>query len=740
MPKSLSTFIILLLLGFSGYAQLYSPAYAKKLKQELSMSTKDSTRVRLLYNLGEYYFINTEPSKQKGQFNEALGYFKNALALSERLKLKNQYNSYNIICKLGDIAYFGQEYKKGNEYYKKAIKFYITQKDLLRAGECYGKLAFTVAQIGNAEEALRYYKMSRSLYSKAASREKELDGIVKVAFTYFMLDKGDSAKTMFLKLINDNKKTNYKAVGFAYHGLATYYRYKANFNKALFYIFESYKWAIKTQDTNRLDMIYGEFAQIYQELGQTDNSIAYYKKSIALRNKKLLRQNYIFRTAGFLIQQLIKKNRQTEALKYIEKLERGYGRVGKAAKANIAQAKAYCYDALKQHSLAEQYYKDVVDYYANEDEELYDIALFDISKFYVTTRAYKKAAKYLSKIVADTANVQRIKDTQLLLYKVDSAEHNYLSALQHLLSYQSLNDSIFNATKNKQIEELNIKYQTDQQLKNILALQKETQLQRERVKQSDKIKNLILGGVIILLLLIAVLYHNYRLNKRNNIEISMKNQALNRLITEKEWLLKEVHHRVKNNLQIVMGLLQRQSAYINNEEALAAIQNSENRMHSIALIHQKLYQSENLDLISMPEYIEEMIGYLKDSCDVDNRILFEKHIEDIYLDVAQAVPLGLILNEAITNAIKYAYQPHQSGTIYITLVNNGECYNQLTIADDGPGLPGGFNIDKVESLGINLMRGLSKQLGGSFDIYSEQGCTINVVFKTEIFNRENGKT
>jgi len=734
MPKNLFASITLLLLCFSGYAQMYSPVYAKRLKHELSISNEDSIRVKLLCDLGDYYFINTEPSKQKGQFNEALGYFNSALALSDQLNLKNKYNSNNIICKLGDVAYFGQEYEKGYSYYKRVIDFYLSKNDVVSAGDTYAKLATTNIQLGRNTEGLLYNEKSCALYSKSTSKEKQLEAKVRVALTYLFSGRDDSAKVRLTKLIIDNKNSSYKAVGHAYYGLSIYYRYRANFNKALFCNFESNKWAIKTGDTSSMNVIFGEFAQIYQELGQTDKSIAYYKKTIELRSKLLMRQNYIFRTAGFLIQQLIKKKQPYEGLKYINKLEHDYGYVGKAAVANIAQTKAYCYDALKQYSLAEKYYKDVVDFYENRDGEFYTIALLDISKFYVAQKEYKKAAKYLSKQI-DTSNVQRIKDIQLLEYKIDSAEHKYLPALRHLLKFQALNDSIFNATKNKQIEELNIKYETDQQLKDIAALRKETRLQREQVKQADKIKNLTLGGGLILLLLILLLNHNYRLNKRNNIEVSKKNSALNQLITEKEWLLKEIHHRVKNNLQIVMGLLQRQSAYINNQEALAAIQSSENRMHSIALIHQKLYQSENLDLISMPEYIEEMIRYLKESSDIDNSILFEKHIDEIYLDVAQAVPLGLILNEAITNAIKYAYKPEQTGTIYVTLVKNEGSFNQLTIADDGAGLPSDFNIDKVESLGINLMRGLSKQLGGSFDIYNEQGCTINVVFKTEIFNR-----
>jgi two-component sensor histidine kinase len=199
--------------------------------------------------------------------------------------------------------------------------------------------------------------------------------------------------------------------------------------------------------------------------------------------------------------------------------------------------------------------------------------------------------------------------------------------------------------------------------------------------------------------------------------------------------LKEIHHRVKNNLQIVTGLLQRQSTYIDNDEAMNAIQNSENRMHAIALIHHNLYQSDSLDLIKMPDYIGEMIGYLQESFDLDNRIIFEKHVEEINLDVAQAVPVGLILNEAVTNAIKYAYREDETGVIYITLTGIDDQYNILTIADNGSGFPENFDIERVDSLGINLMRGLSKQLGGVLKIHDKQGCTIEITFKTEILSK-----
>jgi two-component sensor histidine kinase len=186
------------------------------------------------------------------------------------------------------------------------------------------------------------------------------------------------------------------------------------------------------------------------------------------------------------------------------------------------------------------------------------------------------------------------------------------------------------------------------------------------------------------------------------------------LLTEKEWLLKEIHHRVKNNLQVVMSLLNSQAAYLSDDTALSAIKESQHRVHTMALIHQKLYQSEQIACVDMPSYINEVVGYLQESYSHPRQILFKLNVEPIELDVTQAVPLGLIINEAIINAFKYAFPGGASGTVALSLHRLGESTFQLTISDDGIGLPAGYDPARSRSLGMTLMHGFSGQLGASF--------------------------
>ncbi len=151
-------------------------------------------------------------------------------------------------------------------------------------------------------------------------------------------------------------------------------------------------------------------------------------------------------------------------------------------------------------------------------------------------------------------------------------------------------------------------------------------------------------------------------------------------------------------------------------------------MHAMSLIHQKLYNTENVTSIDMSIYIRELVTNLNDNFNTGQRICFELAIKPLEMDVSQAVPLGLILNEAITNAIKYAFPDKRNGKIFISLSGTGShCYS-LVFSDNGIGMPAGFNNKKTDSLGMSLMEGLCEDLNGNFSIENNNGTTIKISF------------
>jgi two-component sensor histidine kinase len=217
--------------------------------------------------------------------------------------------------------------------------------------------------------------------------------------------------------------------------------------------------------------------------------------------------------------------------------------------------------------------------------------------------------------------------------------------------------------------------------------------------------------------------------------ISQKNAALNHLVNEKEWLIKEIHHRVKNNFHMVMGLLDTQAGYLKNEEALAAIKESQHRIQAMAFIHQKLYQTTNLSTVEMSAYIHELVDYLRHSFNAGQQISFRLEIENQLLDLSHALPIALILNEAITNSIKYGFPNRRMGVISVSFEKDERDRRTLNISDNGVGMPPGFNYDQSDSMGMKLIRGLCEDIHGDLEIINAGGTTISISFPYDSLHR-----
>ncbi len=274
-------------------------------------------------------------------------------------------------------------------------------------------------------------------------------------------------------------------------------------------------------------------------------------------------------------------------------------------------------------------------------------------------------------------------------------------------------------------------------------MQNKEQLQRAELSREKLTRNITIIASSLILLLFVLVYNRYRLKQRSNKLlqdqqkiISQKNEALQQtinekddLLVEKEWLVREIHHRVKNNLQMVISLLNAQSEYLNHPSALLAIKESRERMQAIAILHQKLYQVEDSTKINMRSYIHELVDNIQQSFDKSERIHFQVDVADIGLDMSQSVPLGLILNEAITNAIKYAYPKNAKGSIQISLQQVEGRQLQLVIADRGKGLPEGFDIEHSHSLGMQLIKLFGEQLEGDLFLVNRNGLEIVLNFK-----------
>lgn len=220
------------------------------------------------------------------------------------------------------------------------------------------------------------------------------------------------------------------------------------------------------------------------------------------------------------------------------------------------------------------------------------------------------------------------------------------------------------------------------------------------------------------------------------VDISDRRDAeekVKKSLKEKEVLLAEIHHRVKNNLAVITGLLELQGYNTTQEEAKEVLKESQMRVNSIALIHEKLYQNENLSEISFEIYMQELTEVISSSlqsANTDVEISFD--VDPVHLTVNQAIPCGLILNELITNAFKHAFPRRKSGNIGIKFKAQNDKKVQLTVCDDGIGLPEKLTLDNPKTLGLTLIRTLSRQLNGEAEFVNHSdGAKFILVFELE---------
>jgi PAS domain S-box-containing protein len=203
-------------------------------------------------------------------------------------------------------------------------------------------------------------------------------------------------------------------------------------------------------------------------------------------------------------------------------------------------------------------------------------------------------------------------------------------------------------------------------------------------------------------------------------------------LAEKELLLKEVHHRVKNNLQVISTLLDLQSEKIHAGNLQESIRESQDRIRAMALIHERLYQSSDLVRIDFWEYIESLVGHLLSSyVDDPLRIAMKVDVGDIQLAIDRAIPCGLIINELVSNAMKHAFPDGRSGEITIRLHADDRGQVTLTVAEDGVGMPAGIDFRKTESLGLQLVNMLTRQLRGQIEMSGEHGTSWVITFRTK---------
>lgn len=200
-------------------------------------------------------------------------------------------------------------------------------------------------------------------------------------------------------------------------------------------------------------------------------------------------------------------------------------------------------------------------------------------------------------------------------------------------------------------------------------------------------------------------------------------------LQEKEVLLREIHHRVKNNMQIISSLLRLQSRTVKDSEVIEKFKESQNRIRSMALIHEKLYQTKDLTRINFAQYIRSLTVHLFHTYKVNpNIIKMITEVKDVFLDINKAIPCGLVLNELVSNSLKHAFPNNKKGEICVKLFVSKQKKNRLIVSDNGIGLPSTVDFREPDTLGLQIVNDLVKQIDGTLRLEQTSGTVVHITF------------
>lgn len=593
------------------------------------------------------------------------------------------------------------EKDSSNYYLGKSLDSYRVINDTINIGKISIRLAHEQKLQGNTDIAIHYYLSGINMLKSTEAK-----------FWYY--------------LANDH-------LGFLYYKLGDYYH-------ALKHLQEAAMGFEELGNLFNVGNLHNKIGLIYRNTEDIEMEEASYLKAI-----DILEEIGASKELGMVY------NNIAEVFFELGRIEEGFEMLEKAKK--TFEENDYPLGLCAYYSVLAYYYSEldppnigkVIEYcelskpIAQEHEDNRQLA--DVTRFlgeaYCADNQYQLAKLNLEEGMR-IATKYDYKPELLQIYKTNSILYKKLgqnkTALFYLEEYLVLNDSLKNEQKVKEFTTLDMTFKfQEEHVKdslNQLRISQEIKFQHEQELQFQKQSKLVMIFISIIVALIAIFIFVYaRRNKNQARELKEKNTIINKSLGEKELLLKEIHHRVKNSLQLVSSLLQLQSKDIQDEEALKSIHEGQERVRAMALIHQKLYQNENLTTIDFSEYCYMLANEIRSIYAQQEKVDIQLDINDMHFDIDTAIPLGLILNELVTNSFKYAFSSFQENIISISIKELEEGNYLLLVKDNGKGLPEGIDLKKVKSLGLRLVKRLSKQLHGSFEYQSDNGGLFKVRFK-----------
>ncbi|MBR07153.1 MAG: hypothetical protein CMP48_05655 [Rickettsiales bacterium] len=535
--------------------------------------------------------------------------------------------------------------------------------------------------IGTVFRTLSQYDSGESHYKKAIIFYKELrdekgEGTALNNLGFLEQERGnyETASAYLLQSMQINEQIgNQEMLGSNYVNLGIVLSNMDRVDEAVTYYRKAIPIQLKSEDYQSLGNIYNNIAIEFRKEKVYDSALLYYKRSIKYREKAQDFRGLAATTnnLGILYFYL---DKQDSTLILFKRALKTYERIG------------------DRKEIARSYF-NIAELHRMQGD--YNLALSNLKL------SLQEAKEVRSK--------EQIRDALLGLARVYAKIENFESAYEYRIEYEVYKDSLMDERNSRAVLEMTEKYESEKKDNQITQLELDQQLNQLLLAKSANQRNILLALCVIILIAAILLFLLFR-NKRKSLR-------------EREILLKEIHHRVKNNLQVISSLLKLQAGSLQNEAAVDAIKEGQHRVKSMALIHQKLYSAEDIRGVDIQDYFENLLVELKQvfgAIDVSSNV----NTSGLKMDIDTVIPLGLIMNELITNALKYAFVDIQEARLDLSVVEQSDRLI-IVLRDNGVGMDE-LAMQQHNSFGWKMIRSLSRKVKAEIEVINNQGTTVTL--------------
>ena len=647
-------------------------SYAQQACYWASKEGDKTQMAKALWLKGRVYGSNSEYDRSIIVYDSAMVLFK---------ELNDDENIIDCQMQIGTCLMLQGKYNEAIEMFDMSL----AEAKRLNASELYAKIQF---QIGRIHRVRGNFKNAIACYEDALRVGKEIKSDFLLANAYYLIgevymDKKnlEMAIEYFITALPLYEKQNLLThIPYVYTSLGSAYRDSKNYSESLRYFRKASKGLTSLNDRWGLYELNLNIGITYMELNKLDSAKIHFEYSLTYCRE-------INETAGeslnlkYLGEILIMQEEYEKSIEYLQEAQQLNDQINnKLGLTNI---------------------------------------LYNLGRANVYMGDYREGLSLLKSGLALADSLDVIYEKMIIHKEISTAylkQDKYREAMKHFEIYSTLKDSVYKTESNRHFVEMEQKYQSEKQKQEISQLSLDKIEQDLMIRKQRSVRNIFILGFLFASLTGFLFYRSFRARKKADME--------------KEALLKEIHHRVKNNLQIISSLLSIQTDSVTDTKVINAVQESQGRVQAMALIHQLLYQNQDLSSINFETYLPQLVDVLSSIYKKEDTIVTtEIEAENISFDIDLAIPLGLIVTELAANAFKYAFNSKEIGKLSVRIHNTKDEEYLLTLTDNGPGLPQGIKVDELNSMGLRLVTILTDQLDGTFEYNYNLGATFTVKFK-----------